>query len=71
MTSRLLPLRFLVATALALSCLSGALMMSAFQGPPTNPTPRGPRMFDTMEYKIYFVAYGDTSGTVMRIEPAS
>jgi len=59
MNCRLLPLRCLAAIALALTCVNDAGVMSAFQGPATNTTQPGPRIFDTMEYRIRVVTVAD------------
>src|SRR5258708_2886315 len=54
-----LPVRFLAALALTLACVAGVRVVSALQGQPANEPPRGPRIFDTMDYKIRVVTVAD------------
>src|SRR5688572_13887483 len=59
MKSTVLSLRFLVAIALAFTCLAGVRVVSALQGQPASSPQRGPTIFDTMDYKIRVVTVAD------------
>jgi glucose/arabinose dehydrogenase len=57
MNSRVLPVRLCVAVGLALTCVVGLRAMALPQNPPTPQA--GPRIFDTMEYRIRVVTVAD------------